>query len=283
MPMAQAAPVVDARAQGAALAQSCAAREGWGDAAPPARIFGNVYYVGTCGITVLLITSPRGHILIDAATQDAVPSILANIRTLGFDPHDVKYLLNSHEHIDHAGGFAALKRATGAQLLARQPARATLETGQSAADDPQIGLLSPMPPVGVDRIVADGEVLRLGGNMLTVIPTPGHTAGGTSWSWRACEGRQCATIAYVDSLTAISAEGYHFTDHPERVAPFRATFARVMRLPCQILLTPHPGASGMFERLAGNELLIEPSACRSLAESMSSRLDARLAHEAAAR
>ena len=85
-----------------------------GPTPPPARIYGNTYYVGTCGISVILITSDKGHILIDTAPAKAAPSVLANIRTLGFDPKDVKFLLTSHEHIDHVGGIAAIKAATGA-------------------------------------------------------------------------------------------------------------------------------------------------------------------------
>ena len=95
----------DTRAEGAALARSCEGRDGWSDAAPPARIFGNTYYVGTCGISVLLVTSSQGHVLIDGATDEAAPSILANIRTLGFDPRDIRFIVGSHEHIDHMGGF----------------------------------------------------------------------------------------------------------------------------------------------------------------------------------
>ena len=86
------------------LVDACQGRDGWSDAAPPARIFGDVYYVGTCGITALLIVGDRGHILIDGATAEAAPGIAANIRRLGFRPQDVRYLLNSHEHVDHAGG-----------------------------------------------------------------------------------------------------------------------------------------------------------------------------------
>lgn len=271
-----------ARAQGAALATACIGRDGWSDAAPPARIFGNVYYVGTCGISVLLITSPRGHIVIDAATAEAVPSILANIRTLGFDPHDVRYLIGSHEHIDHMGGFAAMKAATGAQIIVREPARRTLETGVIDAEDPQSGILPAMAPVSVDRLIQDGERLTLGGNSLTAIATPGHTIGGTSWTWQACQSGQCVRMVYADSMTAVSADGYRFTDHPARVAPFRTTIARVGALDCSLLITPHPGFSDMFERLSGAESLTDSTACRTFSNAMTARLDRRLAQEAAA-
>ena len=270
----------EARAQGAALATACTGRDGWSDAAPPARIFGNTYYVGTCGISVLLVTSDEGHVLIDGATAEAVPSILANIRTLGFDPRDVKTIVGSHEHLDHMGGFAALQAATGAEIAVREPARAALTSGRTDTDDPQFGLHSDMVPVTADRIVTEGEVVRVGDLALTAVATPGHTSGGTSWTWRSCEGTNCATFAYIDSMTPVSRDGYRFTDHPERVAPFRETFNRVSRLPCDILVTPHPGVSNLFQRMSGTEPLIDRDACRRLVGAMRVRLDARLASEA---
>lgn len=278
---AAAATPDDAKAQGRALVASCKGREGWSDAAPPARLFGNAYYVGTCGIAVLLITSPKGHILIDGATAEAAPSILANIRALGFDPKDVRLIVGSHEHLDHMGGFAALKAATGARLLVRQPARAVVQTGKTDTADPQAGAIPDMVPVAVDGVVRDGQVLRVGPIAITVRATPGHTGGGISWTWRSCEGKQCAAFAYVDSLSAVSARGYRFTDHPERVAPYRTTFTRVARFDCDILITPHPASSNLFDRLSSKAPLRDRTACARLAERARIALDARLASEAA--
>ncbi|MDE8650104.1 subclass B3 metallo-beta-lactamase [Novosphingobium album (ex Liu et al. 2023)] len=261
------------------LVAACAGRDGWSDPAPPAPVFGNVYDVGTCGITVLLITSPQGHILIDGATEEAVPSILANIRALGFRPGDIRWLLASHEHVDHAGGLAALKQATGARLAVRAEARRAFETGEPDPQDPQLGL-STFAPVKVDRVLADGEVVTLGPLALTAHATPGHTPGSTSWTWRSCEGETCHAMAYVDSLTAVSADAYRFTDHPAYVATFRRTLGQVGQLDCEILMTPHPSASALFERLAGTQPLADPAACRRYAENGRERLDARLAREA---
>ena len=269
----------DARAEGAALAQSCEGRDGWSDAAPPARIFGNTYYVGTCGISVLLVTSSQGHVLIDGATDEAAPSILANIRTLGFDPRDVRFIVGSHEHVDHMGGFAALKAATGAEVRVRAPAGAVVKSGRTAADDPQAGLIPNMRPVTVGRVLRENEIFGFGTIAMSSYPTPGHTSGGTSWTWRSCEGTKCVNFAYVDSLTAVSADGYRFTDHPERVAPFRATFDRVAAMPCDVLVTPHPDFSNLFGRLSGAAPLVDGNACRNLVGAMRARLDARLAKE----
>lgn len=273
------APAAAGEPSGAALDQACAGRDGWSDAAPPARLFGNTYYVGTCGITVLLVTSARGHVLVDTGPADAAPFVLANIRALGFDPRDVRLILGSHEHVDHLGGAAPMKAATGARFAARAPARATLESGRASAADPQAGLIVDAPPVVVDRVVRDGETVRVGGLALTAVATPGHTDGGTSWSWKSCEGARCLDIAYVDSLAAVSRDGYRFADHPERVAPFRSTFARVAAMRCDVLATPHPGASRLFARMAGREPLVDGGACARLAQTAEAALDARLARE----
>lgn len=268
-----------ARVEGTKLAEACKGRDGWSDAAPPARIHGNAHYVGTCGIAVVLVTDPAGHVLIDGATAEAVPAILANVRALGFDPRDIKLIVGSHEHVDHMGGFAALKAATGAQIAVREPARKSVETGKTDSDDPQVGTIADMTPVQVDRVIADGETVTLGGISLKAIATPGHTSGGTSWAWRSCHGPICANIAYVDSLSAIARDGYRFADHPERVAPYRTTFDRVRAMKCDILVTPHPGVSDLFARLAGTKALIDRDACARLARTMRSRLDGRLANE----
>lgn len=261
------------------LVTACQGRDGWSDAAPPARIFGDVYYVGTCGITALLIVGDRGHILIDGATAEAAPGIAANIRRLGFRPQDVRTILNSHEHVDHAGGIAELKRLTGARLVARAEARAGLESGRTDPTDPQFGTIGDFEGARVDRIIADGETLRVGRLVLTAQATPGHTQGGTSWTWRSCAGMDCRAFAYADSLSAVGPDSYRFADHHERVAPFRATFARVAALPCDVLITPHPSASNLFARIAGEAPLRDANACRAYAGTARRRLDERLARE----
>lgn len=278
------APVDAPRAQvasGPELAAACRGRDGWSDPAPPARIWGNTYFVGTCGITVLLITSPQGHVLIDGATAQAAPGVVDNIRRLRFEPRDVELLLSSHEHDDHAGGLATLARLTGAKLVARDAQRAGLETGRIDPADPQHGVTDAFEGTPVGRVVRDGEIVRLGPLRLTAHATPGHTGGSTSWTWNACGLGVCRDVAYADSLTAVSADAYRFTDHPAIVARFGPTFDRVAALPCDILLTPHPSASNLFARLAGDAPLYRRGGCADYAAGARRRFDERLAEEGA--
>ena len=268
---------------GKALATACAGRNGWSDPAPPAKIFGNTYYVGTCGITVLLIDAPGGLVLIDGATEAATPSILANIRALGFDPKDVHTLLATHEHDDHVGGLSALQQATGARVYARREAAAALSSGHPDDADPQRGTASPFKGVIVSATVGDGDVLPIGDLGLTAHATPGHTPGSTSWTWRSCEGRDCRAIAYVDSVTALTDGTYRFSENPAYVATFRTTLNKVAAFPCDILISPHPPASNLFARLSGEAPLADTNACRAYAEAAAKRLDDLLAKEKAAR
>ena len=252
---------------------------GWSDRAPPRRIFGNTYYVGTCGIAAVLVVGDAGAVLIDGATEQAPAAILANIRALGFDPRQVKRLLNTHEHMDHAGGLAGLQRETGAALLARAPALATLRRGRSDWEDPQFGELTGFPPVADVRTLADGEVVRIGGLALASHATPGHAPGGTSWTWRSCEGTRCLDIAYVDSHSALTDDHYRFNDHPAYVAAFERSLDTVAGLPCDLLITPHPAASNLLARFNGDAPLVDPGACQAFAANARANLAARLAEE----
>jgi metallo-beta-lactamase class B len=263
----------------AALASACEGRDGWSDPAPPARIHGNTYYVGTCGISAILITGTRGHILIDGATAEAAPQIAANIARLGLRVRDVRIILSSHEHVDHAGGIAVLQRLSGATVAARAAAIPALASGRPQAEDPQYGSLEPLPPVRVGRTLRDSEVVRLGNLRLTAHATPGHSPGSTSWTWRSCERRACVRVLYADSVSAVSADGYRFSDHPDYVAAFRRSLALVAGLPCDLILSPHPGASQMFQRFARGRAA-DPTACRDYVAQGPARLDERLRREA---
>lgn len=266
---------------GPSWAKTCGDSEDWNKPAPPVRIHGNSYLVGTCGISAILVTGDQGHVLIDTGTEAGVEVVARNIRALGFKLADVKYLLHSHEHFDHVGGTARLQQLTGAQLISSDRARRVLETGADNPDDPQAGMHKPFRAATVHRVVANGEEVRLGNLLLTAIATPGHTPGALSWRWESCDGGVCRTMVYADSLSAISHDDYRFSDHPAYLAAFRAGLARLAASRCEILLTPHPSASAMKERMTGLAPLFDPAACRTYAAAKGKQLDERLAKEAA--
>ena len=263
-------------------------RSQWNAPQTPFRIYGNTWYVGPHGLTSLLVDTGHGLALFDGDLPESAPLIEAHIHALGFRLRDVKWILNSHPHADHAGGIAALQAASGAQVLSSAAGARELALGGADRSDPQFGSIPDYPPVKQARVVRDGETVRLGSVAVTAHYTPGHTAGSTSWTLTSCEGRRCLRIAYADSLSAVSAPGYRFLDHPAYVAGFRRALAIVAALPCDILLTPHPDASGFWEKVARRKSpadvapLIDPQACRDYAADAGKDLDARLAKERAA-
>lgn len=260
-------------------AADCSSCAEWDERQPPFRIHGGTYYVGTRGLSAVLITSSEGHVLIDGGLPSSAPLILENVRTVGFDPADIRLLLNSHVHFDHAGGIAALQRASGARVAASAPSAAVLESGKSAEGDPQHGVLLDFPPVSDVQRVADGETLRVGPTAVTAHLTAGHTPGGTTWTWRSCDDGGCVDVVYADSQTPISADGFRYTGSPA-VGEFRRGHAQLESLSCDILITPHPGASSLWERLAaGPEGLIDGTACRRYAEAARRQLERRLEAE----
>jgi len=263
----------------------------WLTPVPPVRIFGNTWLVGFGGLSIGLIVTSDGLILIDGAVPQGVRAIEANLRSAGFRIEDVRLILSTEPHYDHAGGLAALVRDSGATVVASAPAAAVLHRGRSGLDDPQAAWLADFPPVARLRIVEDGDEIRLGDTIVTARATPGHTAGSMSWSWRACEGEgknaRCANMVFASSLNPIAADGYRFSDpaHAGTVAAFRRTFAAMRGLRCDILLTAHPDQSGGDVKyaalLAGKtpNPFLDRSACRAYANRFERALDARLAEE----
>ena len=274
-------PVAPIESAGPAFAEACDDSDEWDKPAPPVRIHGNTYLVGTCGISSVLITGSEGHVLIDGGTEAGAELIAANIRKLGFKLRDVKYLLHSHEHFDHVGGIARLQQLTGAELIASANAAKVFATGTPGPGDPQAGMHPPFPAAQADRIVRHGETVRLGNLMLTAVETKGHTHGALSWHWVSCDGGVCPTIVYADSLSPVSRDDYRFSEHPGVLEAFRTGLARVAALDCDILLTPHPSASDMVNRMTGRAPLVNPAGCADYAAALGKRLDERLAKEAA--
>jgi metallo-beta-lactamase class B len=261
-------------------AADCPSCAGWNEPQAPVQLHGNTYYVGTRALTALLITSPQGHVLIDGALPNSAPLILANVRALGFDVRDIRLILNSHVHFDHSGGIAALQRASGARVAASEPSAPVLERGTSMPGDPQHGILLDFPAVRDVQRFADGETLRVGPIAVTARLTPGHTPGGTSWTWRSCDGAECVDFVYADSQTPISADGYRYSDNPAVVASFGRGHAVLETLSCDILVTPHPSASNLWERLErGPAGLVDRDACKRYAATARQALQRRLQAE----
>jgi metallo-beta-lactamase class B len=187
-------------------------------------------------------------------------------------------------HFDHAGGIAELQRLSGARVLASHSSAAVMKAGGVGRDDPQYGDLRPIAPIQNVHELRDGESFHLGEIVMTMHLTPGHTPGGTRWTWKSCEGAVCRAMVFADSLTPVSAKGYLFSKNQDP-GEFERSFAFLESTPCDVLITTHPDVSGLWERLAAREQGVVPDpmvndkACRDLARSGREHLQQRLAQE----
>jgi metallo-beta-lactamase class B len=263
----------------ASLPARCRDEADWNEATGPRHVFGNTWYIGSCGVSALLVATPAGHVIIDAGTAQYAPQLLANLRALGVDPHDVRRLLSSHEHLDHVGGMAALQEATGAALVARAAALPALHRGRGDRSDPQFEAIPGFEPIANVELLADGGSFELGGTRFTAHAQPGHTPGATTWTWDSCEADRCLHLVYADSVSAIADDTYRYSAHPGEVADFEAGLDALAALPCDILLTPHPGASALWPRLRGEAPMAGEGACRDYAATGHRSLEDRLARE----
>ena len=263
----------------------------WDAPQDPFPIYGGSYYVGPQGVASVLITSSKGHILIDGGTPKSAQTIIEHVRELGFKPEDIKVILVSHAHVDHAGGLAQLQRLSGATVLTSPAAKPVLESGKPDRGDPQFGALPDIEPVENVKTVRDGEIVSVGPLAVKANYTPGHTRGGISWTWTAQEPAGAMNMVYADSLNAFGLHGFRYSGdarYPEAKADIERSIARVAALPCDILVSAHPEAGGLFERHArqaneGSTAFIDRDACRRYADGGRQRLEKTLAQEAAAR
>lgn len=276
-------PIAPIESSGPEFALQCKDWDDYEKPAPPVRVHANTYFVGTCGISSILITGSAGDILIDGGTEADADLIADNIRKLGFRLSDIRIILNSHEHFDHVGGLARLQQLTGAKIYASPAAAQVIQSGIAGPGDPQQDIGKRFPAAQVDRIIKDGDTILLGNLFLTAVATPGHTPGALTWHWVSCDGGVCRQIVYADSLSPVSSDTYRFRDHPAYLAAYRASIAKVAALDCDILLTPHPSASDMVNRFGAGKPLLDPDGCRKYAAGLSKQLDQRLAKEAAAK
>ena len=279
-------------AQAHEAAVNCEDCKAWNAPVKPFNIYGNTWYVGVAGLSAVLVTSEGGHILLDGALPQSAPLIAANIEALGFSMKDVKLILNSHAHWDHAGGIAALQRASGATVVASASGAQVLQSGANGRDDPQYQAKPVVRVAKVDKVtvVKEGDVVKLGQLAMTAHMTPGHTPGATTWTWQSCEDQRCKNIVYADSLNAYSSGDFRFTGNgkgqqntPDISASFQASIAKVAALPCDIIIPVHPGTTGLLEKAAGrsgeHNPFIDKNGCRAYADEAGKLLAKRLASE----
>jgi metallo-beta-lactamase class B len=203
----------------------------------PFQIAGNLYYVGAIEVCSFLITTPKGDILLDGGFAETAPQIERNIAQLGFKIEDVKILLNSHAHLDHAGGLAELKNQSGAKMIASAGDAELLRNGGHG--DFRFGNTLTFPPVEVDQIIHDGESIELGGQKLTAWLTPGHTKGNTTWTTKISDGEKTYDVVFAGSPTALDYQLVGKESYPGIAADFEKTFAVLKKLPCDIFLSDH--------------------------------------------
>lgn len=208
--------------------QSGSERVEWNRPYEPFRIVGNVYYVGASGVSSFLITSRAGSILLDGGLPETAAQIARNVEALGFRIADVKFLLNSHAHFDHAGGLAELQRLSNAAIAASARDAEALRAGGRD-----------MPAVTVERIVADGDTISVGDVRLTARLTPGHTKGCTTWTTTAAEnGRSHDVVFYCSTSVVDRLVGN--SGYPEIVADYEKSFAILRGMRSDVFLGPHP-------------------------------------------
>jgi metallo-beta-lactamase class B len=217
----------------------------WRQPFEPVKIVGNVYYVGTHGLSSFLIVTPAGGILIDSGEAASVPFIRANVEKLGFRLADVKLLLEGHAHFDHVGGHADIKRLTGAQVVAIDEDREALESGKDRSALGGTG----WTPVHVDRVIKDADTVALGGTTLTAHLTPGHTQGCTTWTMDATENGRRYQVAFVCSVTIN--EGVHLVGNtrvPAIADHYERAFRVLRDMKPDVFVAEHGSVFGLEEK-----------------------------------
>jgi len=266
-------------------AQSSAEVKSWSEPAEPLHIAGPIYYVGTHGLGVYLITSPAGHILLDGALPRSAPLIEASIRKLGFKPEDIKFLLISQAHIDHVGTLADFKNLTHATIAAMAPDVGLLQSGGKTDYVFAKNADMHFKPVAVDRILKDGDTIDLGGVRLTARLTPGHTRGCTTWTTTIQEGGRSYQVVFPGS-TSVN-PGTRLVKNPSYpgiAADYRHSLEVLASLKPDIFLAAHPGFFDFDAKRArapkeGVQAFVDPEGYRRRIESQKAAFEALIAKE----
>ena len=231
-------------------------REENNSAFPPHRVIGNVYFVGTSDYASFLITSDQGHILINPDFEDSVPTIQKSVEQLGFKFQDIKIILVSHAHGDHCAGTARAKELTGAQVMVMDQDAQVMETGGAGRGG--------FPAVKISRVLHDRDEVKLGGNTLVAVLTPGHTKGCTTWTLKTQDGGKSYNVVIVGSAGVNDA---HYlvnnANYPDVISDYQRTFRVLKTLPCDVFLASHGGFYRLHEKYAkvaqgGSNPFIDP-------------------------
>lgn len=220
----------------------------WNQPVKPYKVIGNVYYVGATEVASFLIVTSQGHILLDTGFLETVPQIKQNVAQLGFRFEDIKILINSHAHADHAGGFALLKKELpGAKLMVSEGDAPLLARG--GKNDPNFGDRFLFQPVKADRILRDGDLVQLGDVTMTARLTPGHTPGCTTWTMKVREGAKTYDVVVIGSTTVPGYKLVGNANYPGIVADYESTFRLLKTLACDVFLAPHGSFFSMLEKM----------------------------------
>jgi metallo-beta-lactamase class B len=218
----------------------------WQEPFPAFRIADNLYYVGSKGLANYLITTPQGHILINSDMEENVPLIRKSVESLGFKFSDIKILLISHAHSDHCGASATIKKLTGAKYMVMEQDVSVVESGGKTdfhyANEP----VAQFAPTKVDRVLRDGDEVKLGDVVLKAHLTPGHTRGCTTWTMTVKDGAKMRDVVIVGSPNVNP--GYNLVNgkvYPEMKQDFERTFAVLKSLPCDYFLGAHGSYFGL--------------------------------------
>ena len=268
------------------------ARIAWNKPQAPFHVIGPIYYVGMADVSAFLIVTPKGLILTDGGLPESAADIEAHIKSLGFKLSDVHILLNSHAHFDHAGGLAALKRDTHAELYASAADKPFLESGRITFG-PSAVPEDDFPKVQVDHVIGEGDTVSLGGVTLTAHLTPGHTPGCTSWSMPVTEGGATLKVLFFCSITTGGNPLVDNKPYPAIAQDFKASFARLKTMPVDILLAAHGDQMRLDRKLAalkanpkppeGQNPFVDASEFPALIARMEKAFDAELAKQLADR
>lgn len=267
-PPAQGTPPAGGPSPGGAAAAMAAMKAPY----TPFHIIGNIYYVGSTGLSCYLITSSAGEILLDTGYPDMAPQIEANIQTLGYKLSDVKLLINSHAHIDHGGGMAELKQATGGKLVAMAEDAPYFESG--GHNDVLFGDRNLFPPVKVDRIIHDGDTVTLGDVTLTAHLTPGHTPGNTTWTMVTQDKGKSYNVVFFGIVTPFPNTNLSAApaNYPNMAADWAKTMQVLPTLKCDVFLGSNASFYNMSQK--HDELLkgadpnpfIDPAGCKAFVD-----------------